>query len=90
LIKKRRVHRLVVVEGEASTQLLVLFSRFLPTVYRKKRDEAERKDDYLASSPSATSFGMSLERSASAKASRRSSNPPNPIPPFEELQDHEY
>ena len=91
LIKKRRVHRLVVVEGEASTQLpLVLSSRFSHTVYRKKRDEAERKDGCLASSPSATSFGMSLERSASAKASRRSSSPPNPIPPLEELQDHEY
>jgi len=58
LIKKRRVHRLVVVEGEVSLCASCLILYFNSRERRRKRRKVERKADYWASSLLATSFGM--------------------------------
>ena len=61
LIKKRRVHRLVVVEGEVRYLSTPPVSESL-TFCRKKRRRVARRAVYLALSPSATCCDTSLVR----------------------------
>jgi hypothetical protein len=63
LIKKRRVHRLVVVEGDVSLFAL-WFIHAINKQLRRKNAKAGREAVYLGSSPSPTSFDTSLAKLA--------------------------